>query len=265
MLRLSLRLTLTVLLLLGGCDQSPTGRTQVTLIPEQQMTAIGERTFAELLQTQPLVTDKAVREEIACITRALVEALPPPRGEWSVAVFQDPSPNAFALPGGKIGVNSGLLEVARSPDQLAAVIAHEIAHVRADHGNERLTQQLAVQGGLLLVDLLAEDPGSLGHEVLRQALGIGAELGLLLPYSRTHEREADLLGLELMARAGFDPRESLGLWRNMAAAGGGQPLEFLSTHPTHDSRLEDLQAAMPAALALQAAALEDRPAPHCGR
>jgi predicted Zn-dependent protease len=144
----------------------------------------------------------------------------------------------------KIGVHTGMLGVARTPDQLAAVIAHEIAHVLADHSNERLTQELAVQGGLMLVDLFAEEPGSLQHEMLRQALGIGAEYGLLLPYSRTHEREADRIGRDLMAQAGFDPRASVTLWRNMAAAGGGQPLAFLSTHPSHDNRMEELAEGM---------------------
>ena len=156
-----------------------------------------------------------------------------------------------------------MLRVARTPDQLAAVIAHEIAHVLADHSNERLTQELAVQGGLLLVDLFAEEPGSLKHEVLRGALGLGAEYGLLLPYSRTHEREADVLGLDFMARAGFDPRESLALWRNMAQAGGGQPLEFLSTHPSNATRLQELAAAMDGAMATYREARRQGPQPQC--
>jgi predicted Zn-dependent protease len=141
-----------------------------------------------------------------------------------------------------------MLRIARTPDQLAAVIGHEIAHVLAEHGNERLTQELAVQGGLMLVDLLAEEPGSLEHEVLRKALGIGAEYGLLLPYSRTHEREADRMGRDLMAAAGFDPRASITLWENMAAAAGDQPLAFLSTHPSHDNRIEELDTDMQQAI-----------------
>ncbi len=149
-----------------------------------------------------------------CAARSAVS----PRRWWT--------PNAFAQPGGKLGVLAGMLPVARTPDQLAAVIAHEIAHVLADHSNERLTQELAVQGGLMLVDLFAEEPASLRHEVLRHALGIGAAYGLLLPYSRNQEREADHIGRDLMARAGFDPRASVMLWRNMAAVGGDQPPAF---------------------------------------
>ncbi|WP_296696686.1 M48 family metallopeptidase [Thiocapsa sp. UBA6158] len=231
---------LSAALLGTGCEESPTGRKQVALVPEAQMTALGEQGFAELLQSLPLNDDPDMRAYIGCVAEALVDALPPPHGRWSIAVFDDPTPNAFALPGGKIGVHSGMLQVARTPDQLAAVIAHEIAHVLADHSNERLTQELAVQGGLMLVDLFAEEPGSLQHEVLRGALGIGAEYGLLRPYSRTHEREADRIGRDLMARAGFDPRAGVALWRNMAAAGGSQPPAFLSTHPSHDNRMEEL-------------------------
>ncbi|NCA72324.1 MAG: M48 family peptidase [Sphingobacteriia bacterium] len=239
---------LSAALLGTGCEESPTGRKQVTLVPEAQMSALGERSFAELLRTLPLNDDPDVRAYVGCVAEALVDALPQPHGRWSIAVFDDPTPNAFALPGGKIGVHSGMLHVARTPDQLAAVIAHEIAHVLADHSNERLTQELAVQGGLMLVDLFTEEPGSLKHEVLRGALGLGAEYGLLLPYSRTHEREADRIGRDLMAQAGFDPRASVTLWRNMAAAGGGQPPAFLSTHPSHDNRMEELDAEMEQAL-----------------
>lgn len=261
-LRLS---ALLLAVLASACDESPTGRNQIALVPDGQMAAMGERTFAELLRTQPLVEDPDILAYVGCVTRALVEVLPEDTGRWQVAVFDDPTPNAFALPGGRIGINLGMLQVARSQDQLAAVIGHEIAHVLADHSNERLTQELAVQGGLMLVDLLADEPGGLGHQVLRKALGLGAQYGVLLPYSRTHETEADLIGLDLMARAGFDPRASLELWRNLAAARDGQPLEFLSTHPSHDSRHADLEARIDAALEQQSAALRQGRRPACRR
>jgi predicted Zn-dependent protease len=260
-----LRLPALLLVLLAtACGESPTGRSQIALVPDGQMAAIGERTFAELLRTQPLIDDPATLAYVRCVTRALLDALPEDPGGWQVAVFDDPTPNAFALPGGRIGVNRGMLRVAQGQDQLAAVIGHEIAHVLADHSNERLTQELAVQGGLMLVDLFAEEPGSLGHQALRKALGLGAEYGVLLPYSRTHEREADRLGRDLMARAGFDPRASVELWRNMAQAADGQPVEFLSTHPSHGSRLAELAEDMDAALALQREALAAGRRPDCG-
>ncbi|HSO82965.1 M48 family metallopeptidase [Thiocapsa sp.] len=260
---LLLPILLSAALLGAGCEESPTGRKQIALVPEAQMTALGEQGFAELLRTLPLNDDPDVRAYVGCVAEALVDALPQPHGRWSIAVFDDPTPNAFALPGGKIGVHAGMLRIARTPDQLAAVIAHEIAHVLADHSNERLTQELAVQGGLMLVDLFAEEPGSLKHEVLRQALGIGAEYGLLLPYSRTHEREADRIGRDLMAQAGFDPRASVALWRNMAAAGGGQPPAFLSTHPSHDNRMEELADDMEQAVEIYRQARASGREPGC--
>jgi len=261
--RLTAGVLFASLTLLAGCDKSPTGRKRVTLVPDAQMSQMGANAFAEMLQTQPVSRDSRVTGYVGCVARALVDALPPPRGEWSVAVFEDPTPNAFALPGGKIGVNTGMLKVARTPAQLAAVIGHEIGHVLADHSNERLTQELAVKSGLMLVDLLAETPGSLEHEVLRKALGVGANYGLLLPYNRAHESEADEIGHNLMARAGFDPRASVTLWQNMAAVGNAQPLEFLSTHPSHDSRIDDLAQRMEVALALYKQARAEERHPSC--
>ncbi len=247
----------------AGCDQSPTGRTQFTVVPESQMNALGEQSFEELLQKLPLSDDAGLHEYVGCIAQALVDALPQPHGSWSIAVFDQPSANAFALPGGKIGVHTGMLRVAQTPDQLAAVIGHEIGHVIANHANERLTQELAVQGGLMLADLLAEDSGSLDQEAVRRALGIGAEYGLLLPYSRIHEREADRIGRDLMAKAGFDPRASIRLWRNMIEVGGGQPPAFLSTHPSYDNRLEELAEGMQAAEAAYRRAVAAGRAPNC--
>jgi predicted Zn-dependent protease len=263
---IAILLALSLGLVLIGCEESPTGRKRVALIPEDQMARMGEMAFNAMVQEQPLITDGRAQDAIRCIARALVDALPEEhrRESWSVALFRDASPNAFALPGGKIGVNSGMLQIARTQDQLAAVIAHEIAHVIADHGNERLTQEMAVRGGLMLADLLAEDPGSMGHELLTGALGLGAQYGLLLPYSRTHESEADIIGLDLMAEAGFDPRESLTLWRNMAEAADGQPLEFMSTHPAHGTRLQDLQEAMDGAMARFQEAQARGRRPDCG-
>ena len=210
---------LLFLVLLAGCEETPTGRSQLALVPEALMARMGGDAFDQLRQRQPVSRDAAVNRRVQCVARAVVaaaEARYPAADRpeaWEVVVFEDPSPNAFALPGGRIGVHTGLLRVAETPAQLAAVIGHEVGHVLADHGNERLTQQL----------------------------------GISLPFSRAHEEEADLMGLAIMARAGFDPQDSVALWRNMAEAGGGQPPEFLSTHPAHGSRIEALQDAMEAA------------------
>lgn len=239
------------LVLLAGCEETPTGRSQLALVPDTLMARMGGDAFDQLRQRQPVSRDAAVNRRVQCVARAVVaaaEARYPAADRpeaWEVVVFEDPSPNAFALPGGRIGVHTGLLRVAETPAQLAAVIGHEVGHVLADHGNERLTQQLGIKAVLLLVGLFGE--GELGQQQLMQALGLGARLGISLPFSRAHEEEADLMGLAIMARAGFDPQASVALWRNMAEAGGGQPPEFLSTHPAHGSRIEALQDAMEAA------------------
>jgi predicted Zn-dependent protease len=179
-----------------------------------------------------------------------------------VTVFQDKSANAFALPGGKIGVYTGLLDVAKNQHQLAAVIGHEIAHVQANHSNARLSTSYATQAGLSLVQVLA---GAAGPEKqqLMGLLGVGAQVGVLLPYGRSQESEADVLGIEYMARAGFDPRESVALWQNMSRAGGQQPPEFLSTHPAHGTRIEQLNAHMSKALALYKQAQARGRTPDC--
>lgn len=233
-------------ILLAGCEKTPTGRSQLALVPDVLMTQLGERTFDQLREREPVARDPRLDRRVQCVARAVVAAARRRYAEaampeaWEVVVFEDPSPNAFALPGGRIGVHAGLLRVAESPAQLATVIGHEVAHVLADHGNERLTQQLGIKAVLLVVGLFSE--GELAGEPLLQALGLGARLGIALPFSRAHEEEADLMGLEIMAEAGFDPRESVALWRNMAAAGGEGPPAFLSTHPAHDARIEALEA-----------------------
>ncbi|WP_404463160.1 M48 family metallopeptidase [Vreelandella aquamarina] len=237
-----------LLALLSGCGETPTGRSQLALVPGPLMADMGGDAFDQLRNTQPISRDAQANRLVQCVAEKIVagaEASYPGLDfpeRWEVVVFDEPSPNAFALPGGRIGVHSGLLQVAETPAQLAAVMGHEVAHVLADHGNERLTQQLGIKAVLLVVGLLGE--GEFGNQQLMQALGVGAQLGISLPFSRTHEEEADLMGVEIMARAGFDPQQSVALWQNMAAAGGGQPPEFLSTHPAHETRIRALQEAL---------------------
>lgn len=247
-------LFLLPLALLAACGETPTGRSQLALVPESLMAQMGADTFDQLRHNQPVSRDATINRQVACVTQKIVAAaetiysaddLPE---AWEVVVFEDDSPNAFALPGGRIGVHTGLLRITETPDQLAAVIGHEVGHVLADHGNERLTQQLGIKAGMLVVGLLGE--GDMGQQQLMQALGLGARLGISLPFSRAHEEEADLMGLTIMAQAGFDPQESVALWRNMAAEGGGQPPEFLSTHPAHGSRIAALEQAMEESVAI---------------
>lgn len=237
------------LLLLAGCDQTPTGRNQLTLVPDTIMQEMGQETFARMKANQPSAADTGSLQLVRCVTRQITAVAEQQYLEadlpeaWDVAVFDNATPNAFALPGGNIGVHTGILRVAENPAQLAAIIGHEVGHLLADHGNERLTQQLGIKAGLLLVGLF----GDIDSEQLLQALGLGARLGITLPFSRAHEREADLMGLRLMAAAGFRPDQSVALWRNMGKVDDGQPIEFLSTHPAHETRIETLRDHLEAA------------------
>lgn len=247
--RRTARLATAALIALGvACATSPLGRRQLQLFPEAQMQQMGAQAFQEIRQQTPAADDPALQAYVECVAEAITAVVPadqaPP--SWEVVVFRDDTANAFALPGGKIGVHTGLLDVAENQHQLATVVAHEVAHVLAGHSNERVSTSYATQGALGVLSILAGQ--SAEKQRALALLGVGAQVGIVLPFSRTQESEADLLGLDLMARAGFDPRASVALWQNMARAGGAQPPEFLSTHPSHASRIDDLRERLPRAL-----------------
>ena len=262
-----LRSSLTVLLLsyCVGCATSPTGRHQLHLFPESEMSQMGIEAFNQLKAETPICQDAAIVAYVRCVAHAVPAALTSSEGprQWEVVVFEDPQANAFALPGGKIGVYTGLLQVAQTQDQLATVLGHEVAHVLAGHGNERMSTTYATQTGLQAIQALAGGTSSPNAERALALLGVGAQVGVLLPFSRAQEAEADRLGLDLMARAGFDPQQSVVLWKNMAKAGGGQPPEFLSTHPSHQSRIQDLAARVPSAERIRADARRRGANPQC--
>jgi predicted Zn-dependent protease len=255
---------LAFLLAAGACATSPLGRSQLVLVSDAQMAEMGVAAFDQMKKEQPISSDARTNTYVRCVATAVTAALPPDafQGSWEVVVFQDKTANAFALPGGRIGVNTGLLPVARSQDQLATVLGHEVAHVIARHGAERVSQSEAsnlLQAGVAASGIV--DPATSTGKLALGALGLGVEYGVLMPYSRTQESEADLLGLDYMARAGFDPSQSVALWKNMAASGGQAPPEFLSTHPSHETRIQDLEKRIPAAKELmqQARAAGRRP------
>lgn len=250
---------LAVVALLTACATSPLGRQQLRFFPEDQMAQMGAAAFDQARKETPPVKDPALARYVTCVADAITAQV---GGQWEVEVFDTQEANAFALPGGKIGVYKGLLEVAKNQHQLAAVIGHEIAHVQAQHGNERVSTAYATEAGLQLVQVLAGGQGA-QNDNLMALLGVGAQVGVILPFSRTQETEADLLGLDLMAQAGFDPRESVNLWKNMSAAGNGAPPEFLSTHPAHGTRIDDLNKRMDRAMGLYEEARQQGRAPNC--
>ena len=219
---------------------SPTGRTQyVGAVSQQQLNQMGAQAFAQLKAQKQQTSNAGQRNYVACVTNAIVAQLPAnARGGWETGVFVDEDPNAFALPGGKVGVYTGIFKVARNQDQLAGVIAHEIGHVISRHHDERITRQMGAAAGVQVLGALAGDYGQLAS----QGGSILAQTGFLLPGSRQQETEADVVGQQLMAQAGFDPRGAVSLWQNMISAGGSRPPEWLSTHPNPQARIGERQS-----------------------
>jgi predicted Zn-dependent protease len=252
----TLAATLAALLVAAACGTSPTGRTQLQLVSSSQMNAMGAQAFEQILAQEPTSTDPRTVGYVTCVAQSITRVLNA-RHEWDVRVFESDEVNAFALPGGRIGVYTGLLRVAENQHQLAAVIGHEIGHVIARHANARVSNQLAAELGVGAV------AGATGMDP--QLIGMGANLLLIMPYSRADESEADILGLEYMARAGFDPRQSVLLWQNMGREAGARPPEFLSTHPSPGTRIRDLERMMPQAMTLYQQAQAQGLRPNCVR
>lgn len=252
-------------LLLAACATSPTGRSQLLLFPDAQVDALGVASFDDIKQNGKIDSNPKDNQYVSCIANAITATLQPPYdGGWEVVVFNDDSANAFALPGKKIGVHTGIMKVATTPDQLAAVIGHEIGHVMAKHSAERMSIQFASSTGQQLLGAVLAN--SQEQAAVIGALGAGLlQYGVVLPFSRTHESEADHIGLILMAQAGFQPAASIDLWHNMAAASNGAPPEFLSTHPSHQTRIDQLQELQATAQPLYQQALSQGRKPNCRR
>ncbi len=217
------------------------------MMPETQIDNMGLQAFETLKKEKPISRNAQYNRLTNCIAQAITREIG--GGQWEVVVFNDKSPNAFALPGNKIGVHTGLITLVANQDQLAAVIGHEVGHVLAKHSNERASQEMAMNQGLAVVQAMAGAPTSALGQLGFGLLGVGAQYGILMPYGRTQESEADTIGVDLMAKAGFDPRQSIDLWLRMEQASQGrQPVEFMSTHPSHATRIQDLEQHMPQAM-----------------
>ncbi len=242
---------------LTACATSPTGRSQIIFMPDTQMNQMGLQTFDQMKKDKPINHDGKYNQTAQCIVQAITQGM---GVNWEVVVFEDKTLNAFALPGNKIGVHTGMMQLVDNQDQLAAVLGHEVGHVLARHSNERASQETLVQQGMGLIQQT-----SYGQNALTMGLlGLGSQYGVLMPYSRTHESEADEIGVDLMAKAGFDPQQSVQLWKKMEQASqGNQPIEFMSTHPAHETRIQQLQAHMPKALELYKQAQAAGKQPKC--
>ncbi len=248
------------ILLIVFCSPVPvTRRKQLTLVSNQELVQMSLKSYNEFLSQHQILrgTENAemVQEVGQRIKRATVEYLQNNNMaarvegyDWEFNLIKDSAANAFAMPGGKVGIFSGIMPIAQTPTGLAVVMAHEIAHAVAWHGNERMSQALLLQlGGMALSEALSKKPEQT-QRLFLAAFGLGAQVGVLLPYSRLHESEADELGLIFMAKAGYNPREAIDFWQRMADAQGAAPPEFLSTHPSGRSRVENIRATLPKAL-----------------
>ena len=257
-----------ILVVLAACTTSPTGRRQLLVISDSEINQMGLTTFQQMKTTDKLSRDTRKQATAQCIVDALVAQLPSQWQplDWEVQLFAIDSANAFALPGGKVGINTGLFRVASNQDQLAAVVGHEIGHVIARHSNERVSQSVLVDAGTNIVGAYIGRNSS--PEQVKQVvalLGAGTQVGVLLPYSRLHENEADHIGQQLMAKAGFDPRQAATLWENMirASSGSATPPRFLSTHPDPAQRARVLAEKAPGLMPEYQAARASGRVPKC--
>ena len=240
-----------------------TGRSQLHIIPKVHVDAVGVKAFDEIKAKQPLSQNPQAIQFVQCITDAILEANQDKiTGTWEVRVFDSGAVNAFAVPGNKIGIYTGIIGLVDNADELATVIGHEIGHVLAQHGRERMSESLITKGVLSVGQ--AWDNGGEDKNAILDALGLGIQYGRVLPASRTQENEADKIGLVFMAKAGFDPKYAITLWEKMGKlSGGNEKPEFMSTHPSAASRARDLTAQQPEVLPLYQQAISSGRRPNC--
>jgi len=240
---------------LAGCATVPeTGRSQLLMVDSAQEAQMGLSAFEQTKAQTPISRNRQANEQLQRVGTRIARVAKLPNARWEFVLFESNDPNAFALPGGKVGVYTGILPITKDDAGLATVVAHEIAHASARHGAERVSQGMVAQvgGAVLSAALGAYGIGGATQDLAMQAYGLGTQYGVLLPYSRTQELEADRIGLLYMARAGYDPREAIAFWQRFAAYNsgkGGSAPEFLSTHPLDQNRIAQLQKFMPQALA----------------
>ncbi|MBW2120747.1 MAG: M48 family metallopeptidase [Deltaproteobacteria bacterium] len=248
--------TVMLLVLAVACETVPvTGRSHLVLISPSQEMALGVKSYREILKESKLSQDRKIVAMVNRVGRRIARVAsrdyPVARGyEWEFNVIaDDKTPNAFALPGGKVAVYTGILKYTRNEAGLATVLGHEIGHVLARHGAERMSQYLLAQLGAAALNVAIgnQDPETV--RAMNIGYGVGTTVGVLLPFSRLEESEADHIGLILMAKAGYDPREAVRFWERMEKSGGKKSLPFLSTHPTDEKRIAQIKEWMPEALA----------------
>lgn len=238
----------TIALLAGACVKTPvTGRRAFILLGEDEEMKLGADAYKESLKGKKVCNDPTANAMIKKIGGQIRDVSNREKWPWEFKVIDDAKTmNAYALPGGKVAFYTGIFKPAQNEAGIAAVMGHEVAHAVARHGAQRVSQSLLVQAGLSAAALSVDDPKQ--REEIVGGLGAGAALGILLPFSREHESEADAIGLIYMAKAGYDPQQAVAFWQRFKKATGDGPPEFLSTHPAPSSRIRALKKALPEAL-----------------
>jgi predicted Zn-dependent protease len=248
-------------LLIASCQPVPvTGRKQLHLVPSSQLQSMSYKQYAEFLSKNEVITNTPEAQSVTEVGTRIEQAVERFAADnkfsdrlkgyqWEFRLIKDTLVNAWCMPGGKVAVYSALLPVAQDDNGLAVVMGHEIAHAVAAHGDERMSQGLLVElGGLTLSEALSQKP-EFTRQLFLSAYGLGTQVGVLLPYSRLQESEADRLGLIFMAMAGYDPHGAIAFWqRMMASQKGGRPPEFLSTHPSDEKRIKNIEKLIPEAM-----------------
>ncbi len=245
-------IALAFVILVGSCNTVPlTGRKQLNLLPGSQMQSLSNDQYSQVLNQSKVVKgtkDAKMVQDVGVRIKNAVEKYLKDNNhseliegyQWEFNLLQDDQVNAWCMPGGKVAFYTGIIPICQDENGIAVVMGHEVAHAIARHGNERMSQGMVQQfGGLALQVALSEKPAET-QALYMQAYGIGSQVGVMLPFSRTHESEADRLGLIFMAMAGYVPAGAPQFWKRMAARGGQAPPEFLSTHPSNETRIKNL-------------------------
>ncbi len=243
---------LACVLLIAACSRVPiTGRKQVHLLPESQMISMSLTAYNDFLKENDVVDKGKDYSAVKRVSDKLIPAVVTVLKQegygdmiegynWEVNLVESDEPNAWCMPGGKIVVYTGILGYTKDDAGLAVVLGHEIAHAIAQHGNERMSQGLLAETGFVALDIALANKPTETRNLLMTAVGVGTQVGVLLPFSRTQESEADRLGLIFMAAAGYDPHNAISFWERMSANGTSVP-EFLSTHPSDETRISDIK------------------------
>lgn len=247
-----------ILLLAAGCGSVPvTGRRQVLLVSDQEVLSSSLTQYKDYMKSAPRSASKTQSDMVTRVGKRIAQATEAYLNDnglaaeienfaWEFNLVKDNQINAFCMPGGKIVVYEGLMRLVSSDDELAVVIGHEVAHAVAKHSNERMSQQILAQYGAQILNQSLSQKSAAIQNIANQVYGVGAQYGMMLPFSRKHETEADYMGLIFMTMAGYNPDVAIGFWQKMSAGGSAKVPEIMSTHPSDERRIHDIQEALPA-------------------